>query len=531
MKNRLINIILLSAFLLALIPERNVNASPSQEIRVGLTSLFADKSEIKVNNTKLTMGYVNAEREFVPEATLSSETGFVFRPAPGYYISLGESCKNYAETISKRKTYFLSESPIVGAVTGTGEWNVYSGPFETYKEAEDAVSAFRKSGAVHAYVLGGNNYRVSLGFGTSTVILDVDDSLEYPQFEAASQYGDIGFCIDLGSRIYRGRLEVGRYQKSTLTAVNVVPLEEYLYGVVASEMPDTWPKEALKAQAVCSRSYAIVKAGIGGKSDAKNGYKINDTTDSQVYRGAMYEKAKTTEAVNATRGELVAFNNKIVATYYFSSGAGSTESAQNVWGFDLPYLMAKADLQEGKYAVAPWRTAYSISELTNIISGYSQNVGAVKDVVAVKQSESGRVSLIRVLGETGSLAFQSSSIRNVLGLMSTKIKIVKSGDNPDVVYVKNASETVSLDLDGRYARSAFGTERVKGEEGQFIVKSASNISGFPSEAPQDSDEIWIYGLGSGHGVGMSQTGAAGLAEKGADYKEIIEYYFKGCKVL
>ncbi len=531
MKKRLINIILLTAFLLALIPGKAVSAASVQEIRVGLTSLFYDKSEIQVRNTKLTMGYVNDMREFVPEVTLTSEAGFVFKPASGYYISLGETCKNYGETLTLKKKYFLSESHVTGAVTGNGEWNVYAGPFDAYTDAEEAVSEFRKAGAVHAYVLAGNNYRLTIGFGTSDFIIDVDEDFEYPQFEAASKYEDMGFYIDLGSRIYRGRIEIGRYQKTGITAVNVVPLEEYLYGVVASEMPDTWPEEALKAQAVCSRSYAIVKAGIGGMSDAKNGYKINDTTDSQVYRGVIYEKSKSTEAVNKTKGELVGFNNKIVATYYFSSGAGSTESAEDVWGFDLPYLMAKADLQEGNYAVAPWRAEYTLTQLTNIIAGYSKNVGSVTSISVINQSDSGRVSLIRVLGENGSLAFQSSSIRNVLGLMSTKIKIVKAGDNPDAAYVKTASGTVSVNIGGKYAKSVYGTEKVQGEEGQFIVKSASNLTGFPAEAPQDSDEIWIYGLGSGHGVGMSQTGAAGMAENGANYKEIIEYYFIGCKVL
>lgn len=529
MKKRLINIILIMTLLFSCVPAKTVQAAPALEIRVGLTSCYYGKNQININNTKITMGYVK-DRTFTAEATFTSDNGFTFKPASEYYISLNEPCATYAETLTKKKVYFQSPGKISGAVTGKGEWQVYCGPFESYTDAEEAVKKLQNSGAKKAYILGGSNYRLKLIWGTSEIIIDLDEDMEYPQFEAASKYENMGYFVDLGERVYRGRIEIGRYGKAGLTAVNIVPLEEYVYGVVASEMPEDWPEEALKAQAVCSRSYAVVKAGISSQSDGKAGYKISDSTDSQVYRGVMFEKEACTKAVDSTRGEMVYFNNKAVAAYYFSSGGGSTESSDAVWGVDLPYLMAKADAMEGSFAIKPWKLALTLTELTNRIASYSKTVGPVKDINTVRVSESGRVSLLRIMGENGSLAMQTTSIRNVLGVKGTKMTIVKYGDKPDVVSAKNSEDEKEISLKDSYVKTTAGVREISGSNGQVIVKSASNLKGYGLTAPDTLDEIWIYGIGSGHGVGMSQTGAAGMAEKGYDYKDIIEYYFTGCHV-
>lgn len=529
MRRRQLNIILIMALIIVCITDKPVAASPLQEIRVGLTSLFSGKNEIKVNNTKLSFGYVK-DRVFTPEVNLTSETGFIFRPATGYYVSVGEKCAGYGEVFSRLGKYKAEDRSVLCVVYGPGEWGIYVGGYKSYTEAAEIQNRLISEGATNAVVLGENEYRLTMSWGATNIIIDVDDDMEYPQFEALSKYENSGYFIDLGERVYRGRIEIGRYRKSTLTAVNVIPVEEYLYGVVSSEMPDSWPLEALKAQAVCSRSYALVKGGLGGTSDAKKGYKITDTTDFQVYRGALYENPNAVKAVDMTNGELVGFKNKAIAAYYFSSGGGSTESSEEVWGFELPYLSAMSDSWEGKFATEPWKIGYTFGELTRLLEDYSA-IGPISDINVLNTSQSGRVSLLRVTGLHGSMAMQTTSIRIVLGLKGTKFTVVKAGDTPDSVAVRSASGEGEIRIGGCFARSASGTDTVRGENGQYIVKSSTNMTGFGAEAPESTDEVYIYGLGSGHGVGMSQTGAAGMAEKGFTYKEIIEYYFKGCKVL
>ena len=531
MKKRAMNIIMIIMLVASFIPPVPAKAAVSREIRVGLTSMYSQKNEIRINNTKISLGYLSG-RTFSPEANFNSALGFVFKPATEYYIDLGIDVTSYAAVLKRMAELPTLGIRIFGAVTGRGEWHIYAGGFADRQEAEAAVKSLNENGTECA-LLPGNSYRVKLEWGESKILIDVDEDYEYPQIEGLSAYEGVTGLVDMGSRVYRGRIEIGRYQKTGLTAVNVVELEEYLYSVVSSEMPASWPKEALKAQAVASRSYALVKGGIGGASDAKNGWRMNDTTDYQVYRGYLYEKPETTEAVKATEGETVNYNNKVVAAYYFSSGGGSTESSEAVWGVELPYLTSMPDFFEGRFAISPWKEVFTLEELNGLLGGFTSSLGEVTGISAVKTSQSGRVSLLRVSGTDGSLSLQTSAIRSVLGVKGTKFKIVRYGDEPDKVYVKNAgNEASEKHLNGCSVLSANGTSTLSSDRmQQYVVRSAYDLTVFGASAPDTPDEIWLYGLGSGHGVGMSQTGAAGMAEEGFTYKEILEYYYLGCRVL
>ncbi len=526
MKKGVMNIILVIVIVASFIPAKTTFATSDFEIRVGLTALYSGKTEIRVNNPGLRIGYVK-DKTFVPEANFMNKGGFTFGTASGYYVDLGLALSSYTEVLRGIKTV---DTPgrVMGAVTGPGKWRVYVW-FSDRSSAEEAVTGFKTNG-YEAALLPGNNYRLTLSFGSDEILIDVDEDYAYPQFEALSEDNKVTI-IDLGTRSYRGRLEVGRYQKAGITAVNIVKLEEYLYSVVSSEMPESYPIEALKAQAVASRSYAIVKGGLGGASDAKNGYRINDTTDFQVYRGYTYENDAAIKAVAATQGETVNYNSKVIEAYYFSSGGGATESSEAVWNVELPYLQGKPDLYEGKYSVTPWRVDFSYSEIGRLVAAYYGSLGTITGIDAVKVSESGRVSLLRIKGELSSLSLQTSAIRSTLGLKGTKFKIVKYGDEPDTVYVQGTGNAYLNKLGDSYVMSVDGVTEL-GSKGltQYIARSAYNFWGFGASAPAGPETVYFYGLGSGHGVGMSQTGAAGMAAEGYTYKEILEYYYSGCKV-
>lgn len=136
-------------------------------------------------------------------------------------------------------------------------------------------------------------------------------------------------------RWYRGDIVIYNIQ-GTLTVVNSLPLEEYLMGVVPSEMPSKWNVEAHKAQAIAARSYALANLNKRGS----RGYDLKDTPHDQAYGGASSETPQTTRAVLSTRGEVLTYDNKIIPAYYHAASGGKTNSAGEVWNHDLPYIQS-----------------------------------------------------------------------------------------------------------------------------------------------------------------------------------------------
>ncbi|MBR3605243.1 MAG: SpoIID/LytB domain-containing protein [Candidatus Gastranaerophilales bacterium] len=134
---------------------------------------------------------------------------------------------------------------------------------------------------------------------------------------------------------YRGDIVIYNIQ-GALTVVNSLPLEEYLMGVVPSEMPPKWNIEAHKAQAIAARSYALANLNKRGSK----GYDLKDTPHDQAYGGASSETPQTTRAVLSTRGEVLTYDNKIIPAYYHASSGGKTNSAGEVWMKDLPYIQS-----------------------------------------------------------------------------------------------------------------------------------------------------------------------------------------------
>src|SRR4051794_18776290 len=142
--------------------------------------------------------------------------------------------------------------------------------------------------------------------------------------------------LSLGSHAYRGYLRVNR-PRAALEVVNVVPLDQYLRGVVPSEMPDRWPAEALAAQAVAARTYALAHLQRGD-------FDLYSDTRSQVYGGIRAEAASTDDAGAETAGKVVFYNDQIADTFFFSSSGGQTANVQDVWNSPpVPYLVSVPD--------------------------------------------------------------------------------------------------------------------------------------------------------------------------------------------
>ena len=500
------------------------------EIRVGLTSLYSGKETITINNKKLGYGYC-VGNTYLQEMILESDTGFVFTPVNGYYVAETAAYSSY-QAASRAAAGYQKQG--VEAYPGSDyqcSWRVYFGNTSKYADAEEKIQQLQKiTGKKGFEVLNGSNYRIKMTGTFGTVLIDVDEHYAYPQFRPVTAYEKGVRCVEMGKRVYRGRIEIGRYNKTSLTAVNIVPLEEYLYGVVPSEMPSTWHEEALKAQAVCARSYALMKAGYGGASNAKKGYKVVDTVSSQVYKGYLAESVKANQAVDATKGEMVCYDNKVVSTYFFSTSGGSTENSEDVWYAELPYLRSVPDTYEQNASRQVWTETRTLEEVRQALAGQGIALGKIEDLLVTKYSDTGRIVALNVFGGGKSLTLQGTTIRTVLNLYSTKFKIVKKGDTPDRVSVLSATCMETGRISELYIASADGVEKASADLEQYIVQSADNLMNYPNVVPDTAEELLFAGMGYGHGVGMSQYGAKGMAEAGYTYKEIIEYYFSGAYV-
>lgn len=512
------------------VPVRAELVPAQNEIRVGLTSLYSGKESLTIYNTKLGYGYC-VNNLYLQEAVLQSTSGFTFAPVNGYFVAEEAMYGSYQAAKQAADAYQALGLSAYPGSTYQCSWRVYFGNVTKYAEGESLVQMIEDiTGKTGFQILPGNNYRILVTGSFGKLLIDVDENYAYPQFRPVTAYENSIYCVNMGTRVYRGRMEIGRYNKATLTAVNIVGLEEYLYGVVPSEMPSTWHEEALKAQAVCSRSYALIKAGYGGASNVKKGYKIVDTVSSQVYKGYLAESVKANLAVDATGGELVCYNNKVVAAYFFSTSGGSTESSGDVWAVELPYLQGVADFYETGSGREIWQTTLTLEEISTRLAGQSIRFSDITGLTVTSRSPGGRVNALRLTGAEGSLNLQGTTIRTVLNLNSTKFKIIRQGDIPDEVTVLGADGTATGRISDMYVASADGVAKAPETVEQYIVQSADNLWNYPRTAPDTEDEILFAGMGYGHGVGMSQYGAKGMAEAGYTYKEIIEYYFTGAYV-
>lgn len=158
-----------------------------------------------------------------------------------------------------------------------------------------------------------------------------------------------------------------------VTVVNRVPMELYLKGVVPSEIVPSWKPDAIKAQAVAARTYAVYHKN--GYRSA--GYDITDDTRSQVYRGCSVETSATNKAVEETAGEIITYNGKAIDALFHANGGGYTEDSENVWGSYVPYLRGVKE-ESSSTVNRPWHKIVSIDSFSNAISRAGYHVGKVK---------------------------------------------------------------------------------------------------------------------------------------------------------
>lgn len=319
-----------------------------------------------------------------------------------------------------------------------------------------------------------------------------------------------------GTPSYGGRLEILDTENG-LVLVNEIDMEAYLKKVIPSEMPSSYEKEALKAQAVCARTYAFVQSRSNSYSEY--GAQIDDSTQFQVYNNVDPDE-KTAQAVQETYGKMLYYNGNPITAYYFSTSCGTTTNAA-IWDSDpeaTPYLrclslqtarsrlsfasekafasfIKKKDFPayDASYPLYRWNFRTN----GTIIASHVGGVGKITGVSVTERGPGGVAMKLLVKGSEGETTISGqNAIRSALGDASLTLTLMDG----------KTSDGWSLLPSGFLAIEETGTDE------QGVV------------------QFRVYGGGYGHGVGMSQNGAQGMAKAGMGYEEILKYFYDGVTI-
>lgn len=355
----------------------------------------------------------------------------------------------------------------------------------------------------------------------------------------AGEAGDPLFSFE--NKRYRGSLHIVDADQSLLV-INLLPVEEYLYGVLPQEMPASFPLEALKAQAVVSRTYVL------GRTGASLYYDVTAGTRDQVYGGYEAELVpggdKIRQAVDETRGLRIYYDGALIEAVFHANAGGYTADSAKVWGGERPYLKpvpspfdAYALEFSQQFALDwpvntyQWTKSFTINELQQQIANWNSlnpgeaiQVGRVISLTPYGDEVPGdapglqRVYQLEIAGTEGTVLLSGEKAGSVFGLNST-LYSVEFGASPAV-------------FDGREVQNLTGGSiplAVVTREGVRPVSLNHElyVKGYETTArlATGADQISFRGRGFGHGVGMSQWGAAGMAAAGYNFQEIIEHYY------
>lgn len=274
--------------------------------------------------------------------------------------------------------------------------------------------------------------------------------------------------VKFDERFYRGALKVSPDEKG-FTVTNVLPLDEYLAGTLAAEMNGDWEVEALKAQAVASRTYVLYMM-----NHPKNPlFDLDRSTQDQVYGGTGWESKKVSKVISDTAGLYLSYQNEPVKAYFHSRCGGTTETASNVWKFKNHPFKTHVPCPYCRQQPYKWLASITAKELFETLKLPLSSPKEITNLTAEK-TNSGRVS---------SLKFN----------LSGKERVVTSDE----------------------LRGLLGYTRIKSANFDWKV---------------DKERIVFEGKGNGHGVGMCQWGARHMAKQGKTFKEILAHYYPGVKI-
>lgn len=508
------------------------------------------------------MGYYDADNRFVelavtdvPSISITKTWNMHYGTAnryPSYYTSavltseivIGcyhiQAPDRYASYEEAKAAAMAYPSGFVACLNGI--YYVRFGSYLSRVEAQTAVD-----GVGNGYTVGETSaFGINVvETGTSRILFQYDDQgtglglgilpVREPDGETAVTWVQSG----QSKNVYYGGFRFERVGGQNLVVVNMVQLDDYVKGVIYREMSADWELEALKAQAVCARTYALYHTAH--QKHGSQHFDICTTTDCQVYDGVYIsgtpEKIqRVNQAVDETRGQIMTMDGAPVDALYYSSSGGSSEDSGNVWEATL-YLVGKQDPYEQTIEIPDyhWNISYTGRELQQklIQSGYT---GCdVIERVQVVLTDNGNVYSLTFVDRAGkSYTRYKNSCRTFLTLRSLRYTV--SGDGTTELLggellAVNENQRVNL----RDGLSVIGGDgRITSIQQGYMVTADGlkkiGDSGRIAGSIATGKTFTFSGSGYGHNVGMSQYGAYAMALLGYNYRDILQFYYTGVTI-
>ncbi|MFH0789997.1 MAG: SpoIID/LytB domain-containing protein [Candidatus Omnitrophota bacterium] len=275
--------------------------------------------------------------------------------------------------------------------------------------------------------------------------------------------------IIINGRMFRGDIQFIKTSPVKFSVVNHIDLEEYINGILYHEVSHYWPMEALKAQAIASRTYAVYHMR---QNKLKTFDLTNDT--SQVYGGRNSERYRTNKAVEETKGKVLIYQDKIIPAYFSTTCGGHTEDSFLLWDIQMAPLKGVPCPFCKDSPHFNWHCVLSLKEINDKLEGAGYKIDNIKEIISLGNDSSGRVTNLNIITAKGDFKIPAKDFRSIIGsniIRSTNFKV--------------------------------------------------NVI--------EQDAVF-EGLGWGHGVGMCQWGAYFMAKQGYNYEDILKFYYPGSEI-
>jgi len=528
---------------------------PTETIRVGIYSKVSGNTVRNYPSANLQnvtncgsgyeFGYYNASREFVPLGVSTAEIkismimdkNMAYDAASNAYVENGSgSVMVGCYHIRLNGSYSDAASALDAAAAYEESFLRYNnGAFYVlvgnYTSSADATAAASEKGISGFSVDSGTGYTVTVvATGTRKILFEYDCGSS--SFLAVRPLAEEGVKARTWFRgySYYGDFQYRRISGDNLYVANILNIDDYVKGVIPSEMSPSFPKEALKAQAVCARTYAIANLNKHGAY----GFDICSTAECQVYYGRNVATAFTDQCVDETSGMYLTYEGTLCTTYYYSCNGGASEDVENVWSTYIPYLRGVVDPYEASVAdrlsAYNWTVTFTGSELQEKLKAKGYSCGKIVKFEILENTAMGNVLKIRFTDSAGkSFTFAKEKVRTLLGLRSCRYTV--NNNAATSFYVNDSSSSVGSDLSSLFGIGSGGIISALTSGSVYAITGSGTVSEVKVETAA-SDKFVLNGSGNGHNVGMSQWGAYAMAKNyGKTYIDILQFYYTGTEVL
>ena len=476
----------------------------------------------------------------------------------GYHLQIGDSFQTYDEAISLLAVFQGVINDVY--LVYDDSWRIFQGVYLDENSALSQIAALTP-------LISGNT--ISLVQPTPTrVIIATKEKILFSYDSSEQNFLFHTSVFDLNGIKYRNSFYVTRLPGSDFTFVNRVTMKEYLYGVLPKEASSSWPIEALKAQAIASKNFALTM----GSKYAAYGFDVDTTVNSQVYGGYSVESEICNKAVDETNGYALAVDGVVVPLYFHANSGGITDNSENVWSSALPYLKSTLDLYSLGAPNTDWNVTLNKFDIESKLISAGYSLGSLKTINILERADSGRVLKLEFIGTLSKATLAKDKIRAVLGstiIKSNLFSFDKATAITDVTMLKNPVQTTtqgntapSKEIGGDMPKLLIDNGSIYG---QFLDNTQIEVyqSGSKSAIKVDKDallkandiysaittvtkpylynstesfdissgNVIFYGHGYGHGLGMSQWGAKAMADLGKSYEEILKFYYKNTELI